>query len=144
MARSCTLVLFALLLLPAVPAKVSAQELPREIDFSRHIVPTLYRLGCSAGECHGAFAGKGGFRLSLFASRPDIDGLNLRGTMNRRIDPLHPERSLLLRKPTEDHMGHGGGRRFATGSPEYRLLHRWIAEGARTDSRQQHQLASVR
>ena len=144
MPRFFHLVLFALLLLPAVDTSVSAQELPREIDFSRHIVPTLYRLGCSAGACHGAFAGKGGFRLSLFASRPDIDGLNLRGTMNRRIDPLHPERSLLLRKPTEDHMGHGGGRRFDIGSPEYRLLHRWIAEGARTDSRHQHRLASVR
>ncbi len=31
--------------------------------FGRHVTPLLFKLGCSAGQCHGAFAGKGGCRL---------------------------------------------------------------------------------
>src|SRR5205823_5992071 len=51
------------------PARVSAGE-PL---FGREVVPVLYKLGCSSGACHGAFAGKGNFRLSLFASDPAAD-----------------------------------------------------------------------
>ena len=34
-------------------------------DFRNHIEPVLTRAGCNAGSCHGALAGKGGFKLSL-------------------------------------------------------------------------------
>ena len=34
------------------------------------VVPILSRLGCSAGACHGAAQGKGGFRLSLRGYAP--------------------------------------------------------------------------
>src|SRR5690606_36764929 len=34
-------------------------------SFQGHVMPVLTRQGCNMGACHGAVAGKGGFRLSL-------------------------------------------------------------------------------
>ncbi|QDU98726.1 DUF1549 domain-containing protein [Lignipirellula cremea] len=115
-----------------------------EVDFERHVMPTLYRLGCSAGSCHGSFAGKGGFRLSLFASDPAIDYANLRGGLGRRLDRLAPTDSLLLRKPSQDRTAHGGGRRFTTDSREYALLQEWIAQGAAFDRSPENAIVDVR
>src|SRR5262245_53481062 len=52
-------------LLTSAPHAFAADPL-----FGREVVPILYKLGCSSGSCHGSFSGKGGFRLSLFASDP--------------------------------------------------------------------------
>jgi hypothetical protein len=135
-ARHPLAVLLALGLCP--PA--GATEAP---DFGRHVTPVLYKLGCSAGGCHGAFAGKGGFRLSLFAGQPDPDYPNVRGPFGRRIDTLHPEKSLLLLKPTGA-VPHGGGVRLRPGSSEYELLRAWIASGARYDPKAEPQTLAVR
>jgi hypothetical protein len=94
--------------------------------FGREIVPTLYKLGCSSGACHGSFSGKGGFRLSLFASDPGADYREVRGVFGRRVDVQSPEDSLLLLKPTGK-VPHGGGLRLRPGSDEYHLIRRWIA-----------------
>src|SRR2546426_12822660 len=75
--------------------------------FGREVVPILYKLGCSTGSCHGSFSGKGGFRLSLFASDPAADYLQIRGAFDRRINLHAPEQSLLLLKPTGK-VSHGG------------------------------------
>ena len=123
---------------------LSARELPSRVDFARHVVPTLYRLGCSAGTCHGAFSGQQGFRLSLFASRPEIDHANIRGAMGGRINALHPDQSLLLRKPSEDGIGHGGGQRFEINSDEYRLLRQWLVAGAVFERGTTPQITNVR
>ncbi len=120
----------------AAPAAADAPQ------FGRHVTPVLYRLGCSAGACHGAFAGKGGFRLSLFAGAPEDDYQNVRGPFGRRLDPVRPEQSLLLLKPTGA-VPHGGGLRLRPGSPEYRVLRDWIAAGARHDPRTEPQVLSV-
>src|SRR5690606_26108971 len=45
------------------------------------------------------------------------------------IEPADPARSLLLTKPTTA-LAHKGGKRIDVDSAEYRLLARWIAEGA--------------
>jgi hypothetical protein len=89
------------------------------------------RLGCNAGACHGSFQGKNGFRLSLFGYDPAKDHAALtRDVYGRRINPVDPDRSLLLLKATGQ-VAHGGGRRFSRGSWQYRMLREWIATGAR-------------
>src|ERR1043165_6783779 len=96
--------------------------------FGREVVPILYKLGCSSGPCHGSFSGKGGFRLSLFASDPEADYREIRGFFNRRINLQNPEESLLLLKRTGK-IPHGGSLRLRPGSEEYQLIKRWIEAG---------------
>jgi hypothetical protein len=110
-----------------LPSPVALEK----VDFERHVMPLLAQQGCSAGSCHGSFQGKGGFRLSLFGYAPEKDYLALtREARGRRIDLADPDRSLILRKPTA-RVSHGGGRRFAPGSAQYRVFRAWIAAGAR-------------
>ncbi|APZ93386.1 DUF1549 and DUF1553 domain-containing protein [Fuerstiella marisgermanici] len=102
-------------------------------DFQRHVVPLLGRLGCNGRNCHGSFQGRGDFRLSLFGYdfKMDHQGLLGRATAaeGQRIDRRNPSNSLILKKPTIE-IDHEGGERFARGSWEYQLLHRWIETGA--------------
>ena len=102
-------------------------------DFQRHVVPLLGRLGCNGRACHGAFHGQGGFRLSLFGYDFAADHQALTdsvgGSGERRVNPEEPEESLLLLKPTR-RLDHRGGKRFEPGGWEYRLLRRWVEEGA--------------
>ena len=99
------------------------------ISFPNQIVPIFTKLGCNAGSCHGKSSGQNGFRLSLLGFVPSEDYEHLvfeaRG---RRLFPAAPERSLLLLKATGA-VPHGGGPRMEPGSPSFRLLQRWIAEG---------------
>jgi hypothetical protein len=124
---------------------VDAQSLGIErVDFSRHVVPVLYKQGCSGGTCHGSFAGKGGFQLSLFASRADLDERAVRQDgFGRRIDVQQPETSLLLQKPST-RVAHGGGLRLPVGSREYALLRTWIEQGALYDASSAASIESVR
>ncbi|HEV3259996.1 MAG TPA: hypothetical protein VG013_24220, partial [Gemmataceae bacterium] len=48
-----------------VPVKVNGQKEKVEVSFVRDVMPTLSKLGCNAGTCHGAAKGKNGFKLSL-------------------------------------------------------------------------------
>ncbi len=101
----------------------------RPVGFATQVVPILSKHGCNAGGCHGKATGQNGFRLSLLGFDPQFDYealvLESRG---RRIFPAAPERSLFLRKPTAA-IPHGGGRKFAVGSPEYNTINRWIKSG---------------
>ncbi len=102
-------------------------------DFQRHVIPLLSRAGCNTRDCHGSFKGKGGLQLSLFGYDYAADHRSLTAgegdSDGPRIDPSDPTRSLLLLKPTKAEP-HKGGERFAEGSWQYRLLHRWIVDGA--------------
>jgi hypothetical protein len=114
-----------LLLLLALPSAAPAPP-----SFRNHVIPVLTRLGCNSGACHGALAGKGGLKLSLRGYDIDADHFALtRQALGRRIDREAPEKSLLLLKPTMA-LAHGGGERVSVGSPEYRVLADWIADGA--------------
>jgi hypothetical protein len=102
---------------------------PTQVDFERHVMGLLGRMGCNSGSCHGSFQGKNGFRLSLFGYDPSKDYVALtRDALGRRVDPVDVDRSLLLLKPTGQ-IDHGGGRRFAKDSWQYKLLRQWIFSG---------------
>jgi hypothetical protein len=102
---------------------------PYALTFRNHVLPVLTKVGCNSGPCHGALAGKNGFKLTLRGYDPEADYLTLtRQAAARRVNPVEPGRSLLLLKPTLA-VSHGGGRRFATSSEEYRILSQWIAAG---------------
>jgi hypothetical protein len=126
-------VLFAALLISLPVAEAPAAD-SAAVDFDTQIVPVLTRFGCNSGACHGAAAGRGGFRLSLYGSNPEFDhesiAFDLKG---RRVNTAHPEESLVLLKPTES-LNHGGGERFDLDSDPAQLLRAWVRHGARRDS----------
>ncbi|MCY2962766.1 MAG: DUF1549 and DUF1553 domain-containing protein, partial [Planctomycetota bacterium] len=96
----------------------------------------LSKAGCNLGVCHGNKNGKGGFKLSLRGEDPEWDFQVLTRDQNaRRINPVDPSQSLVLRKSTME-IPHEGGRRFRVDSPEYAILTRWLANGARNDAAQ--------
>jgi hypothetical protein len=113
-------------------ARIRVRDMGRPFtwSFRNHVQPVLARYGCSTGPCHGAAAGKNGFRLSLRGYDDEGDYLALtRHALGRRIDYADPARSLLLLKPTGA-LPHKGGLRFTADSREYRVLAEWIAAGA--------------
>ena len=123
--------LHVLFLLPFAAATARGQT---PVSYRNEIVAVLARAGCNQGVCHGNLHGKGGFKLSLRGQDPAADFAALtRDQYGRRADRQRPEDSLLLLKPTAS-VPHEGGRRFATTSPEYHLLRRWIAEGMVDDA----------
>src|SRR5436305_7739143 len=114
------------LIMALVPALAGAQE----VSFRNAVQPILAKFGCSSGACHGAAAGKNGFKLSLRGYDDDGDWRAItRHSLGRRINPADPAHSLLLLKPTAA-LPHKGGERIKVGSPEYLILVNWIASGA--------------
>ncbi|WP_052572417.1 DUF1549 and DUF1553 domain-containing protein [Chthonomonas calidirosea] len=100
------------------------------VSFVNDVEPTLTRLGCNQGACHGSQYGKGGFKLSLFGTDSDLDYIALtRQAKGRRVNVADPIHSLILLKPTMT-VPHGGGRRLIPGSSYYYTLLHWIQEGA--------------
>lgn len=120
--RPCFFILLAL-----AAAARAADDAP---SFRHDVLPVLSKAGCNGGGCHGALAGKGGFRLSLFAYDPEADWLSItREALGRRVEPGDPGASLLLTKPATL-VRHKGGKRLDVDSEDFRLLARWIAAGA--------------
>jgi hypothetical protein len=138
-----TCLAFAALLLsgPAAPAATPAvgrvagkvalkPTTAAPLSFPNDILPVLARAGCAQSVCHAKQGGKNGFQLSVLSFDPEADyQAVVRAAEGRRIDLQDPTRSLLLLKPSMA-LPHGGGMRLRPGSPEYRLLARWISEGA--------------
>ena len=116
--------LFLALTLPA------AAEDDRKLSFRHDVLPVLSKAGCNGGGCHGALAGKGGFRLSLNAYDPATDHYNItRENRGRRIEFAAPASSLFVTKPTAA-VRHKGGKVLHESSEAYRILTRWIQQGA--------------
>ena len=100
------------------------------LSFRHDVLPVLSKAGCNAGGCHGALAGKGGFRLSLNAYDPATDHYNItRGNRGRRIEFAAPARSLFVIKPTAA-VRHKGGKVLHENSEDYKLLIEWVQQGA--------------
>ncbi len=118
------------LLLFLFPALAPAAE----ISFRNDVMAVLSKSGCNAGACHGNKSGKAGFKLSLRGQDPEQDYLTLtRDTFARRTNPLDPDQSLILLKPTTA-IAHEGGLRFTQDSQEYQILRTWIGNGNPPDS----------
>ncbi len=114
----------------SVAVRVAGLDADFHWSFRNHVESVLTKAGCNSGACHGAAAGKNGFRLSLRAYDPEGDFLSLsRQARGRRVVPADPGRSLLLTKPTGA-VPHRGGVRLAVGGRDYQLLADWIAAGA--------------
>ena len=109
----------------------SIERLP--VSFVRQVAPTLSRMGCNAGTCHGAAKGKNGFKLSLRGYDLDFDYQSLiKDLSGRRFNRTVPEKSLMLLKPTQS-VPHEGGFVLDPMSDHYGLLKKWIEEGVKSD-----------
>ncbi|MDA0284443.1 MAG: DUF1553 domain-containing protein [Planctomycetota bacterium] len=110
--------------------RVDKFEQSHEMGFRNHVLAVFAKAGCNSGACHGALAGKGGFRLSLRGYDPVSDYRAIvTQARGRRIELADPGRSLILAKPTGA-LPHKGGLRFDTDSLEYQVIADWIADGA--------------
>lgn len=113
----------------SVPVTVAGVLDQPQIGFTAQVRPILNKAGCAMAACHAAQHGKGGFKLSVFGSEPDTDHVAVaRDLIQRRVDMVRPENSLILLKPTMQ-TPHGGGRRLTPGSPDYQILLSWIRSG---------------
>jgi hypothetical protein len=112
-----------------VPVRVNGFQADPSLSLRLELEPALTKAGCNAGACHGAQYGKGGFKLSLFGSEPNVDhSVMARDVLGRRVNLLDPTSSLLLMKPSGQ-VSHEGGKRLQGGTREYEAFRRWIADG---------------
>ncbi|MCA9073080.1 MAG: hypothetical protein KDA84_29360, partial [Planctomycetaceae bacterium] len=126
---------FLFLLCLLLPVGVHAADaVPAKVSFQRDVMAVLSKAGCNLGTCHGNKHGKGGFKLSLRGQSPEQDFLALtRDQSGRRVNPVNPEQSLILQKPSLN-VAHEGGKRFVATYPEYEILKRWIEDGLPFDA----------
>lgn len=114
----------------SVEVTVADVAKPFTWSFRNHVESVFSKANCNGGACHGALAGKKGFKLSLGAFDPLADYFYVtRQARARRVVLSDPGRSLVLEKPTGA-VPHKGGIRFAVDSPEYQVIAEWIAAGA--------------
>lgn len=112
--------------------KIAVQNfgVQKKLDFLTDVAPVFTRYGCNSGGCHGKKGGQEGFELALLGFEPEADYDRLvKDGDGYRIDLDKPDESYLLRKATKAEP-HAGGQRFKRDSAPYRLLRRWIAQGA--------------
>ena len=110
-----------------------AMDAKKPMDFIRDVNPVLSRVGCNSGTCHGAQAGKSGFKLSLRGYDPVYDVRALADDLaGRRINPSSPTDSLIMTKPL-GLVPHVGGKLFDSGDNHALVIRQWIAEGAKVD-----------
>jgi hypothetical protein len=116
-----------------LPVEVKGQKEKYSVSFVRDVMPTLSRMGCNAGTCHGAQKGKNGFKLSLRGYDPIFDHRSLTDDLKgRRFNRAAPDTSLMLLKCTGT-VPHVGGVLTQPGEPYYELLRSWIADGVKLD-----------
>jgi hypothetical protein len=116
-----------------VPVKISGQKDKYTVSFVRDVMPTMSKMGCNAGTCHGSAQGKNGFKLSLRGYDPLFDHQALTDDLEgRRFNRAAPDTSLMLLKPSGG-VPHVGGVLTQPGEPYYELLRAWIGEGVKLD-----------
>ncbi|HEY1336074.1 MAG TPA: DUF1549 domain-containing protein [Bryobacteraceae bacterium] len=114
----------------AIAVTVKNSHAPFTWSFRNHVISVMIKMGCNQGACHGALAGKNGFKLTLRGYDPEVDYDTLtRQSVGRRVSLAEPAASLILLKPSFA-IPHGGGKRFAKDSLEYRVIEEWIVAGA--------------
>ena len=114
-----------------VPLNVAGAQSHPPVDFIRDVNPSMTKVGCNAGTCHGAKEGKVGFKLSLRGYDPLFDVRSLKDDLaGRRLNVASPDDSLMLLKGTGG-VPHEGGQRVEFGDRYYEVLRSWIADGAK-------------
>jgi len=109
--------------------QVQSFSAPLVWSFRNHVLPVMTKVGCNSGACHGAAAGRNGFKLTLRGYDPQADYFTLtHQARDRRTVRLEPAESLILLKSTLA-IPHGGGQRFSVSSSEYQIISQWIAAG---------------
>ncbi|MGA2072251.1 MAG: DUF1549 domain-containing protein [Terriglobia bacterium] len=127
----------------AASVEVLKFSAPFEWSFRNDVIPVMTKVGCNQGACHGAAAGKNGFKLTLRGYDPETDYYTLtHQALARRTERLEPAKSLILLKPTLT-IAHGGGKRFAVGSTEYQVISGWIADGMPKPQESDPRVASI-
>ncbi len=117
----------------SVPVRVRHAADDSPLSFRLDVMPIFSKATCNTGRCHGSARGQDGFRLSLYGFDAAGDYYRLtREFSGRRINLARPAASLLLKKATGT-APHTGGELFATDSPFFDRLLRWLHEGARDD-----------
>jgi len=123
--------------------KVSNANQQTQWSFRNHVQSVLAKSGCNMGSCHGALAGKGGFKLSLRGYDTEADFLSItQKARGRRVELSDPGRSLILAKPTAA-LPHKGGLKLAVGSRDYQVLSEWVAAGANGPSEADAELERI-
>lgn len=113
-----------------IAVRVQHVDNPQPLDFVTDVAPLFTRYGCNSGGCHGKKGGQDGFELALLGFEPELDYDRLVNEDDGyRLDLEDPENSLVLLYATETEP-HTGGKRFAHDTLPYRLLKRWIEQGA--------------
>ncbi len=116
-----------------LPIRITGRDATFDVSFIRDVNPTLGKLGCNAGTCHGAKDGKNGFKLSLRGYDPIYDHRALTDDLEgRRFNRAAPDNSLMLLKPSGA-APHVGGVVMQPGQPYYELLRLWITQGVKLD-----------
>lgn len=113
-----------------IQVTVKSFERNPPVNFPNQVVPIFTKLQCNGGGCHGKSGGQNGFQLSLLGFEPREDYEHLvRESRGRRVNRSAPQQSLLLQK-VAGLVPHGGGAKAEVDSHHYKLIQRWIAEGA--------------
>jgi WD40 repeat protein len=117
--------------LTPIPSPAKPGEGRDGADYIRDVAPLLSKIGCTAGTCHGAQAGKNGFKLSLRGYDPIFDVRALTDDLaSRRVAVASPDNSLMLLKASGA-VPHVGGALIQPGDPYYETIRSWIAGGAK-------------
>ena len=117
--------LWRLALLFLLPAAVACLAFGRNpIPFADKIYPALAKAGCQL--CHNPDGVASSTRLRFPEEGVPKQRIEAFGkSLVELVDRKHPEKSLLLNKPT-NRIKHSGGERIKKGSPEEALLTQWI------------------
>ena len=116
-----------------LPVEITGMEEELRVDFIRDVMPVLGKAGCNSGLCHGAKKGKAGFRLSLRGNDPAWDTVAFTDDIaSRRVNRASPHDSLMLLKASSA-VPHEGKDVAPRDSLYYRIIHKWIADGANLD-----------
>jgi hypothetical protein len=116
-----------------LPIHVEHTVVPQPVSFRWETLAVLTKQGCNSGSCHGKPNGRGALELSLNAFDPALDQRSLiRGAFVRFTEPLVPDESLMLKKPTL-RIPHGGGKRLRPEDDQYAILRQWIYDGCQPD-----------
>lgn len=95
--------------------------------------PTLSKMGCNSGTCHGSKDGQRGFKLSLRGYDFQYDHRALTDEIEaQRFNRANPDQSLMLLKASGS-IPHVGGMLTSPGARHYDLIRKWITSAHNLD-----------